>query len=872
MIQLLSYIVPAVRGNLSLFRGFDSGIGIGELVDTVPVRLKNVAKLALIIFVPAIVVFNEIASFVGVTIRNIPSSVKGQSMIAIGFTGKKEEGLWTFFTSLTLALLVVYQAAVFCLAFFRLVQALLHQRRIENKGSDKAHFINGIGWISAAAKLGAVETVVGFGGGDFGLDMTRRILRMLSRACMCIGVIKGVDVVEDFQAVRTEIVSAGRSGRQSFRRSKIMQYISNPRQSTFRPLSPTAAGFPAPSRPRSNYMQESDEKMFKAPHYTTFSQRQSMISSQSDLAKVDYFASVRTLSDKTRVTVQFDNGTPKLYMRFSKLDVPSPRTFADNIKSRPQSEWYSNSQGSRPFTRSSYYFESEKHASDDQCADLQRPQPAFHNEKVSDTLSYRDSLNSMPSLNGPFEIVNTPVRKLSQETAKPRIVRARSKSEASKSTTAMPTPLPHNLAPETMAVMAFPEPIYYPALPVEPSRPPTQEVSSSRVKPVRNKPATPPHPQPSRPPTQEIDSSRVKSMTSVKSATDSIQAVRELAGQFPGPPAPFQYMPESETHSSWEDESPSSVLYPPIGQVPLALGSPSELAFNNNDGPNNALSPAARSSTILVGRMPVTPEYRAVMSARSRTLSQVQAQQPIDPFEDEEDYQLSSQPVRYAPVGKPLREALKVVVPPFVGRPLAKADIPQSAAEAVTPGTTVSGISMLELLTRETSGQEGDQYLDLGMALNTGTSRQFRPNRASNSAATPTPRRASSSMKTPTTARKYTPKDERFNRIAEWVDTSATVDAAKEQAEAEMPARDNSLQNLHDRGKSIDNLSIPWPKAETDVAGQESEDHETGGTAKKPQLSRLKTVGRVPNQKTPSPPAPYHHPAKEWKYARSYSN
>ena len=40
-----------------------------DLAETLPKRLKNVAKLSLILFVPAIIIFNEIASFVGVIIR-----------------------------------------------------------------------------------------------------------------------------------------------------------------------------------------------------------------------------------------------------------------------------------------------------------------------------------------------------------------------------------------------------------------------------------------------------------------------------------------------------------------------------------------------------------------------------------------------------------------------------------------------------------------------------------------------------------------------------------------------------------------------------------------------------------------------------------
>lgn len=121
----------------------------------------------------------------------LPSQKNTSTRIAAGFTNSHEELLWTFFTSMTLALLIVYQAAVFCISFFRLARAIINQRRIEKEGSDKAHFINGMGWICIALKLGALESVVGFAGGAFGADLTRRIMRMAARGCLCIGIVKG---------------------------------------------------------------------------------------------------------------------------------------------------------------------------------------------------------------------------------------------------------------------------------------------------------------------------------------------------------------------------------------------------------------------------------------------------------------------------------------------------------------------------------------------------------------------------------------------------------------------------------------------------------------------------------------------------------
>lgn len=71
------------------------------------------------------------------------------------------------------------------------MRAFLDQRRIETTSSDDLHPLKGTGWITGGLKLGAIETVVGFAGGGFGGTLTRRILRMLARAFLCIGVSKG---------------------------------------------------------------------------------------------------------------------------------------------------------------------------------------------------------------------------------------------------------------------------------------------------------------------------------------------------------------------------------------------------------------------------------------------------------------------------------------------------------------------------------------------------------------------------------------------------------------------------------------------------------------------------------------------------------
>lgn len=59
-------------------------------------------------------------------------------------------------------------------------------------GSDRRYLFRGTGWIAVGVGLGGVETVLGFvGEGEFGLFFSRRLLRLLGRACLVIGVAKG---------------------------------------------------------------------------------------------------------------------------------------------------------------------------------------------------------------------------------------------------------------------------------------------------------------------------------------------------------------------------------------------------------------------------------------------------------------------------------------------------------------------------------------------------------------------------------------------------------------------------------------------------------------------------------------------------------
>lgn len=98
-----------------------------------------------------------------------------------------------FLRSISLALLVIYQGITFLVFFVRLASCALAQYNIEDRAASEWEGIlfRGLGWLVVGAKISAVESAVGFATTSFGVILTRRILRMIARACIIIGVIKG---------------------------------------------------------------------------------------------------------------------------------------------------------------------------------------------------------------------------------------------------------------------------------------------------------------------------------------------------------------------------------------------------------------------------------------------------------------------------------------------------------------------------------------------------------------------------------------------------------------------------------------------------------------------------------------------------------
>ncbi|KAI0719824.1 hypothetical protein C8T65DRAFT_34918 [Cerioporus squamosus] len=245
VLDLLTHTLPTIGNSLDSFRSLDIIVGVAsfiplflytfalylltttDLIPALPVRFQNLAKYVLIAFIPLIILMNELGSFIGITYRSFGGVDGTPLVLGVGFTDSVTQ---MFLSSVTLVLLTAFQAANFCIAFYRLMKALSHQRSLDSSQSEKemeAHLFRGLGWIVAGTKLGAIETVIGFATGGFGIAFTRRLLRLLGHGCLIIGIVKGVDTVEDFQ-----LYSPGEARKR--RKSALRAMIQNPRFSTFR--------------------------------------------------------------------------------------------------------------------------------------------------------------------------------------------------------------------------------------------------------------------------------------------------------------------------------------------------------------------------------------------------------------------------------------------------------------------------------------------------------------------------------------------------------------------------------------------------------------------------------------------------------------
>ena len=120
--------------------------------------------------------------------------ILGNRVLAIGFRGSGDQAVWQFFNSITLAMLLTFQAVVFLLSLYHFLKPCITRK--SNDDSEKnpkldPYLLKGVGWVALGVKLASVETLLGFIDGQYNIIIARRVLRLLSRACMIVAVLTG---------------------------------------------------------------------------------------------------------------------------------------------------------------------------------------------------------------------------------------------------------------------------------------------------------------------------------------------------------------------------------------------------------------------------------------------------------------------------------------------------------------------------------------------------------------------------------------------------------------------------------------------------------------------------------------------------------
>lgn len=543
ILELLTHILESAQGNVNAFAGLDVTTGVASFLplffycfflyiysDTellpnavsLPKKLGKVASLLLLILIPAIVGVNEIASFVGIE-RQLDSG--NPPRVIIGFSSQSSWTLNVFFSSLSLALMTLFQAIVFMVTGFRLVVAVINQRRFDSLGQDAVHMVKGIGWMAAGMKLGAIESLIGFAGGGFGIVLTRRLLRFLARACLCIGVVKGVDEIEDFRAVRQEMSEAAtttkRPGYLQGNKRGIKALISNPRLSTFQHIATNRSSGHLLTNPTFDYNRADNIMAVKYPGTP-----EAHLRSLQEVAGIATFETIAGTPSpgkrRQRVTVyRQSNGAPTLLLRLSSADFPSPRMIEESITGRPRS-WIPPAhrlQRSRssdaPSSDNPFFTEKEIEAASTRGSGMTMPRPPFSNYEKG----FRDSGTSQSIADSVAEIVIAPQRTMSQSSARARLYRATSV----KSKPEQPASHPQDGLDGSANIGKSPREMEDNSSPklLTPPAPDYRHQSDASI----------------------IDKFRVNSDFSYHSLPDTLQAVRELANEFPGPPLMYNGRP-----------------------------------------------------------------------------------------------------------------------------------------------------------------------------------------------------------------------------------------------------------------------------------------------------------------------------------------
>ncbi|KAI0301469.1 hypothetical protein BC826DRAFT_568721 [Russula brevipes] len=307
-----------------------------EFFPRLPKRFTLIANSFAVVVIPVIVVTNEIGSFLGIKYRKVPDPVNRivGNQVAVGPDMSSFQFGREFLRSTSLALLTMYQLITFFIFFVRLVSCIMAQRNIEDRAATERESVmfRGMGWLAVGMKISAVETGVGFVSTSFGIILTRRILRMLGRACIIIGVIKGPDLQEEFFMLDADKGGEFLSGTRKLRMSGMRVNISSPqfvrssmsqrisRMTSLRPSLVTRAS-PIPGSPNTTEF----ERILSASRYSSGIplDQPTHLSVPAEKPRPTPLILPRSSSESHVSVVRGHGRAPTLVLNLSPMDLPS---------------------------------------------------------------------------------------------------------------------------------------------------------------------------------------------------------------------------------------------------------------------------------------------------------------------------------------------------------------------------------------------------------------------------------------------------------------------------------------------------------------------------------------------------------------------
>ncbi|KAH9955429.1 hypothetical protein BC827DRAFT_1271745 [Russula dissimulans] len=353
VLGLLGRVVPIFQTSLRAHKILDISIGAASFIPIflftfylylfkrkeffpyLPNRFTLVAKAFALIVIPVIIVTNEIGSFLGITYRRVPDPINrvvGNQVPVEPYYASFQFGR-EFLRSTSLVLLIIYQAVTFLVFFARLVSGIMAQRSIEERAAVEREGVlfRGLGWLVVGMKMSAIETTAGFASISFGIILTRRVLRMIGRACIIIGLVKGLDLQEQFLILDNEYLSGTRKLKMSGMRTNIssprfVQSSMTQRLSRMASLRPSFVTFPS-GRPVSQYTSEFQRAPFGSRYSSGIPLDHTTGTSIAAGAKPRpsplelYRPSTETTENRVSV-VRRHNRAPTLVLNLSPMNLP----------------------------------------------------------------------------------------------------------------------------------------------------------------------------------------------------------------------------------------------------------------------------------------------------------------------------------------------------------------------------------------------------------------------------------------------------------------------------------------------------------------------------------------------------------------------